>query len=133
MKARFVSALALLALVVTPAVARSDETRDGGGVSYVQVMECSAVFSYLSSTGEGRAAAADEELAAKWLVIAMRRDGTADGRLADAELIPMIEDLIATLEQAPNSNAGDRFLDDMIDFCEAKEQVIAEEFRGIRV
>ena len=85
------------------------------------------------AAGEGRAAAADEELAAKWLVIAMRRDGTADGRLADAELIPMIEDLIATLEQAPNSNAGDRFLDDMIGFCEAKEQVIAEEFRSIRV
>lgn len=133
MQTGFVSALALMAAVATPVAAQSDEARDQGGVSYVEAMECSAVFTYLSSTGEGRSAAEYEERGAKWLVIAMRRDGTPDGRLADAELIPMVEDLIETLEQVPDPNAGDSFLDDMIGFCEAKEQVIADEFNRIRV
>lgn len=125
--------LGILAVFAAPAAARSDETRDQGGVSYVEAMECSAVFTYLSSIGEGRSAAKYEERGAKWLVIAMRRDGTPDGRLADAELIPMIEDLVEVLEQVPDPNDGERFLDDLTDFCEVKESQIADEFNKIRV
>jgi hypothetical protein len=133
MRLKHCSVLALLALLAVPAAAFTDETRDQGGVSYVEAMECGAVFTFLSSTSEGSTAAEYEERGAKWLVIAMRRDGTPDGRLAEAEFIPMVEDLVETLEQAPDPNAGDRFLDDMIGFCETKEQVIADEFNRIRV
>lgn len=132
MKVKYCAALAPLALIAAPAAAQSYETKDQGGVSYVEALECSAVFTYLSSTGEARAAAANEERGAKWLVIAMRRDGTPDGRLADAELIPMIENLVEVLDEAPEK-AGDRFLLEMIDFCETKEKVIADEFNRIKV
>lgn len=130
---KLASVLGMLAVLTAPVAASADISTDQGGVSYVEAMECSAVFTYLASASDGPGAAAIEERAAKWLVIAMRRDGTADGRLADAELIPMVEDLVEVLEQAPDPADVEIFLDDLIGFCEAKEKVIAAEFDKIRV
>lgn len=133
MKATFSAALALLALLTAPAAAVSDTNTNKPDVSYIDAMDCSAVYSILSTSSEGRSSAAYEELAARWLVIAMRRDGTTDGRRADADLIPLIEDIIETFDQVPEAGAIDRFIDDMIGFCETKEELIADEFERIKL
>ena len=133
MKKTFCAALAFLPLMTMPVAVDANERLGQNDVTYVEALECSTVFTLLSTESAGQTAADYEELAARWLVIAMRRDGTPDGRLADAEFIPMMEDLVDVLNDVPDPAAADRFIDDMIGFCEAKEAEIAGEFYSIRV
>jgi len=133
MKTMFASAVAMIGFAITPVAGLAGDDTEQRGISYRDAMDCSAVYSILSTSSEGRNSAAYEELAARWLVIAMRRDGTQDGRRADADLIPLIEDMIETFDAAPEAGAVDRFIEDMIGFCETKEERIAEEFNSIRV
>lgn len=133
MKKTFCAVLAILPLMTMPVAAVANERPGQNDVTYVEALECSAVFTLLYTESVGQAAADYEELAARWLVVAMRRDGTPDGRLADAEFIPMMEDLVDVLDNAPDAATADRFIDDMIGFCEAKEAEIAGEFYSIRV
>lgn len=133
MKSICLATLALLALPTVPAAAVSNTNANRGDVSYADAMDCSAVFSLLSTTSGARFAAEHEEMAARWLVIAMRRDGSGDGSRADAELIPLIEELIDTLNDVPSAGRREAFMDDMVNFCDAEAERIADEFNAIKL
>ncbi len=133
MKAIISAACVLLAAPAVPIAAIAGSAAGDRDVSYEDAMDCSAVFSLLSTTSRSSEAAGHEETAARWLVIAMRRDGSRDGSIADAALIPLIEELIDTLNAAPSAARRDAFIDDMVGFCDAQAERIAGEFNRIRL
>ena len=124
--------LAGLALSPVNAIAAQDDA-EAETVDYDAAMQCSALFSLLSSASEGEDESELQDMAARWLVVAMDRDGTEDGSKAEAELSPLVDELIATLEDAPDEAAGEEFLNDGVNFCEQKHEAIAEEIDAIEL
>lgn len=123
--------LIALGLAAVPVSATAEE----GPVSYDDAMKCSALFSLLSGASEGSEVAEFEDMATRWLVVAMDRDGTEDGSKAEAELEPMLDKLIEALEEFSDQeeSAGEEFLTKGIEFCEGKHELIAEEIDGIEL
>jgi len=129
MKTVFFSALATFGLATAPIAASAEETP----VSYDDAMKCSALFSLLAAAAEGTETAEFADMSARWLVVAIARDGTEDGSKAEAELEPMLDELINALEEFSEDEeaVGEQFLLKGIEFCEGKHQTIAEEIDGI--
>ncbi len=132
MKSVISAAFVLLALATAPIAAIAGSGANARDVSYQDAMDCSAVFSVLSTSSRRSSEAADfEDSATRWLVIAMRRDGSGDGSYADAALIPLIEELIDTLDAIPSAARRETFMYDMVDFCDTEQERIADEFNSI--
>ena len=122
---------ASLGLCAYPLAASDEES----AVSYDDAMKCSALFTLLSGASEGSEVAEFEDIATRWLVVAMDRDGTEDGSKAQAEHEPMLDKLIEALEEFGDQeeSAGEKFLTEGIEFCEGKHKLIAEEMDGIEI
>ena len=131
MKSRMFSALpvvgASMGLALTPLAVRAQDS----AVSYEDAMKCSALFSLIASGAEGSDEADFEDLAARWLVVAIKRDGTEDGSKAESEIDSLVDDLIDTIGEFETEEEGEAFLVKGIDFCEGKHELIAEEIDGI--
>lgn len=133
MKSNTLLGLAVLGLVTAPAgVHAQSGSESSGNVSYEEAMQCSALFTLLASSLEGEA---EEEglidMAARWLVVAMTRDGTEDGSVAEEELQAMVNSLISHLEGMGSEQQGEQFLTEGVDFCDGKEVAISDEFNSI--
>ena len=122
---------ASLGLGVSPLAASAEDSP----VSYDDAMKCSALFTLLSGASEGSEVAEFEDMATRWLVVAMDRDGTEDGSKAEAELEPMLDKLIEAVEEFSDQEeaAGEQFLTEGIEFCEGKHAQIADEIEGIEI
>ena len=72
-----------LAAAMVPVQAQAE------GVGYDDAIECGALYSFLASSLEGQPGEGFlVDLAARWVVLAMDRDGTDDGSRAQDELEP---------------------------------------------
>ena len=128
MKSILPSALAVIGLAMMPVASHAQED----SVSYEDAMQCSALFSLLAGASAGDEDEAEsQDMAARWLVVAMNRDGTEDGSQAESEIDSLVDELIDALEEAPSEEEGEAFLMEGFDFCEAKHVIIAEEIDGI--
>lgn len=127
--------LAVLGLVLTPVSAlAADDGGETDAVGYDDAMQCSALYTLLASSDEGDAG--DQvllDMAARWLVVAMNRDGSEDGSVAEAGLEPMVGELIAELESIGSEQSGEEFLLQGIAFCDEKETAISDEFGSIEL
>jgi hypothetical protein len=133
MKSNMLLGLAVLGLVAVPAgVHAQSGSESSGNVSYEEAMQCSALFSLLASSMEGEA---EEEtlidMATRWLVVAMTRDGTEDGSVAGEGLQSMVNSLISHLEGMESEKQSEKSLMEGAEFCDGKKDAIADEFHGI--
>lgn len=135
MKSKMLLGLAVLGLVTAPAgVHAQSGAESSGGVSYDDAMQCSALFTLLASSMEGEPEADGLlDMATRWLVVAMARDGTEDGSVAEAALETTVNSLISELEGMESERQGEAFLLEGVDFCDGKETDIADEFYGIEL
>lgn len=122
--------LVSIAIAVCGCAAVPAQAAESADLSYTDAMSCSALYTYLGASVEGES---EEpvllDIAARWLVLAMFRDGTDDGLLAEAELETTVEALLAELVGFNNDEAAIRdWLDDGVQWCEATQQTVAEEF-----
>lgn len=106
---------------------------DGEAVNYDDTMQCSALYTFLGAIAEtGEETVYLLDVAARWLVLAMVRDGTADGSVAGAALEPMVEALMGELDGMGEDEAAiDEFLDAGIEYCEVTKEAVAEEFAAV--
>ena len=131
MKSNMFSALAYagatLGLALAPVAAQAEDSP----VSYDDAMKCSALFAVIASGAEGSDEAEFEDVQARWLVVAMNRDGTEDGSKAQSEIDSLVDDPVDTLGEFETEEEGETFLLKGLEFCEGKHEQIAEEIDGI--
>jgi hypothetical protein len=128
MKSKIASALVLIGLAAAPLAATTSD--DGDTVSYEDALQCSALYSVLAGASEGSDTAILEAEATRWLVYSMGRDGTEDGSKASDDMIVMVDDLIAELDDTVE---GEEFLYLGIDFCAEKRELVADELDAIEL
>lgn len=130
MKTTVFPALAGLSLAVSPIAATA---QDNGGVSYKDALRCSALFSLIANGSQGSDTAEFQDLATRWLVVAMNRDGTEDGSQAELDFERTFDELVEGLNELgeEEETVGEEFLLKGIDFCEAKHELIADEIDAI--
>ena len=121
------SACALLA----SSVALAEE--EAQGVNYDVSMRCSALYTFLAGSVEGEP---EEEglidIGARWLVLAMDRDGTEDGSKAESELEGMVDRLMAHLDtMGDDEDEIEGFLFEGVDFCEGQQTSVQDEFDAV--
>ena len=121
------SAIALLA----SSVALAEEEAEG--VNYDISMRCSSLYTFLAGSVEGEP---EEEglldTAARWLVLAMDRDGTEDGSKAESELEEMVDRLMAHLDiMGDDEDEIEGFLTEGVDFCAAQQETVQDEFDAV--
>lgn len=121
----------LLAAAALPAAAQGP----AADVAYDDAMVCGSLATVLSASIEGEPETrALDTLAQRWVVIAMRRDGTGDGSKALAELEAYALELVEEIEGYGDDQAAlDRFLDEGIAFCEKLKDRVAPEFDSIEI
>lgn len=123
---------AILSLVLAPIAApAAAETTTIDGVSHDDAMACSALFALLAASSEGEPEE-DEmlELSAGWLIVASRRDGASGDIPNETELQGWVDMLIEELGFLDDDATRERFLFNGIDQCEAKYQLIPDEFEN---
>lgn len=125
------NAAAALGLALVPVATHAE---DEGDVSYETAMKCGALFSYISALEEEDEEAQMEmlDLSTRWLVVAMVRDGTEDGSVAEAEFEPLVDELIAEVD-AMDDAGTEEFLLEGISYCEGQHELIAEEMESIEL
>lgn len=130
MKTTVFPALAGLSLAVSPIPAVAQDDSD---VSYDDALRCSALFSLFANGSEGSDTAEFQDLATRWLVVAMNRDGTEDGSQAELDFERTFDELVEAVNEIGEEEeaVGEEFLLKGIDFCEAKHALIAEEIDAI--
>jgi len=102
---------------------------NGEVVGYEDAIECSALFTYISALNDEGPDQDLIDLSAKWLVLAMDRDGTSDGSRAEEELGPRVELLAEEIEDmGENDDIIQQMLFGRIEYCEAIHEEVADEF-----
>jgi len=129
-----VSALALGSLSVSSPLAAEDALEEPS-ITYDDALKCSALYSFLAAASDGEPEGpALLDVAVRWLTLAMDRDGSEDGSVAEAALGPKTDDMIAALEEMGENEAQvEAFLEYGIEFCAGKQGMVAEEFDAIEV
>ena len=135
MKSNMLLGVAVFSLAAMPfGVSAQEENTGMDEVSYLDAMQCSALFTVLGASDEGEEEGQELlDMSARWLVVAMNRDGSDDGSVAEAELEPMVRELIAELEGMESEQDGESFLLEGIDFCDQKAMAISDEFDSIEI
>ena len=123
-----VTTAAAIGLLAAPVPSQAE---DDGEVSFDSAMQCSALFTYIAAIEEGGDDTEDMlDLSTRWLVVAMARDGTEDGSVAQESLEPLVDQLIDEVAAMDASDA-EQFLLDGIEFCEGQHELIAQEIDTI--
>lgn len=122
-----------LALAALPAAAASGEglrhATAAGDVSYDEAMACSSLFALLAASAEGETEeGALIDVSAQWLIVAARRDGVSGEAPNEEELELWVDGLIGELGSLEDDATREQFLLAIIDECEAKGQLIPDEF-----
>ena len=123
--------LALTPLATDAARAQGQtQNASANAVSYDDAMSCSGLFALLAGSSEGEA---DEELlidlSAQWLMVAAARKG--EGKLpTEAELQQVTDALTGVLEELESDSERETVLLQAIDACEARYNLIPEEFEN---
>lgn len=130
MKSTIASALAIIGLATVPAAANAAFE---GAVDYDDSMQCAALYSLLASASEGSDEAVLQDMATRWLIYSMGRDGTEDGSKATEELPAMVDGLMMALDDTADEAAGEEFLTEGLDFCEDKQNLVADELEAIEL
>lgn len=121
-----------LATMGTASIAAEDAA-PGTDVDYDSAMQCSALYTYLGGVVAGE----PEEpvlldIATRWLVLAMNRDGTEEGDRANDDLEPTVDRLMAELDDmGEDEDAIEAFLNNGVSFCDEAQELVAEEFESI--
>jgi len=126
-KSGVVVALAALATIAASS-ASAQET-----LGYDDALSCSATYVVLAGAqegdGDGESAAALQDIASRWLVMAMARDGQ-EGDRAGGEFDGATDEIIDTINAMSAADA-ETFLTDVIAFCDSMEVAYADEFGAI--
>ena len=109
------------------------QAEDGSEVSYEDALRCGALYSVLTASLEGEPEEEVlEDIAIRWVTVAMLRDGTEDGSRADAEIEGTVEELTGKImEYGEDQESIDEFLTAGVGWCEGKQELIADEFESI--
>ncbi|MXO91627.1 hypothetical protein [Pontixanthobacter aquaemixtae] len=122
--------LSVLALAGANLSANEPELLD-----YKAAMRCSALHSFYAgvSEDEPEAEALHEEVALRWLTLAMARDGE-EGERALEEHEAVVELLIERLNEMEDDPEGiEEFLTEAYETCEELQLAHAEEFDAVEV
>lgn len=133
MKLTIAVVLAGVGLALTSTAAPAAQTDDAkGDVVYTDAMECSSLYSVMSTYAEDEAIANELiDAAARWLLIAMNRNGTDDFEVATQDLTQRVNSLTAELDAQADDEERQALLFGGIDECEAIREAIADEFDSI--
>ena len=104
-------------------------------LEYQDAMRCSALHSFYAAISEDQpeAKAKHEDVAIRWLTLAMARDGE-DGERALKEHEPVVEMLVERVNgMEDDPEALNAFLNKAFNTCEEMQQAYAAEFDAVEV
>lgn len=122
--------LLLGCMAITTTVPALAEQPPVDPVSYVTAMRCSALYSLFAATSKSRPKENEFHtgIAARWLTLAMARDGKKGAR-AQEEHQPMLNLLIQRVNAMSDDQAGLKgFLEKGADTCEEFQEAAGAEF-----
>lgn len=130
--ARTIGFTGLAAILMAPAATPSF-AQDETSVAYEDAIGCSALYTFFAATLEGEPEEEVlDEVAIRWLLLAMRRDGSEDGNRAVGELEDRVNILLETAgEMGGDEDKLDTYLSTNAEYCDAKQELVAAEFEAV--